>query len=190
MYELLILWILVRHPAHGYLIAKIINDIIGPFAKLSNGRMYPLLNKMQEQGLIEADTDDEAVEQESGRPVNRYRITEAGRHRFRELMLDTTSNPGDYQRFFFIKSAGLYLLEPEERLRLIEHYMFYCEAHIRHQRGEADDLRRHIQDESYYNVNLDTVIPTMEHRIEMWEHELAWAKGLRDKEALAQALQD
>ena len=42
MYELMILTFLMRGPMHGYLIANII-DISGPFAEVSNGRLYPLL---------------------------------------------------------------------------------------------------------------------------------------------------
>ena len=53
MYELIILSLLMRWNAHGYLIASIINDMIGPYAKVSNGRLYPLLAKLEEQGLIE-----------------------------------------------------------------------------------------------------------------------------------------
>jgi DNA-binding PadR family transcriptional regulator len=41
MYELIILSLLMRSPAHGYLIAKIINDMFGPYTKISNGRLYP-----------------------------------------------------------------------------------------------------------------------------------------------------
>ncbi len=37
LYELIILAQLMRQPAHGYLIAKIINDMIGPYAHVSNG---------------------------------------------------------------------------------------------------------------------------------------------------------
>lgn len=39
MYELLILGYMTRMPFHGYLMTKIINDMIGPFAKFSNGRV-------------------------------------------------------------------------------------------------------------------------------------------------------
>lgn len=40
MYELIILSLLMREPLHGYLIAKIINDMIGPIAKVSHGWLY------------------------------------------------------------------------------------------------------------------------------------------------------
>ena len=49
MYEFIILAQLMNGPAHGYLIAKIINDMIGPFARISYGRLYPLLAKLEEK---------------------------------------------------------------------------------------------------------------------------------------------
>ena len=59
MYELIILSLLMRWNAHGYLIASIINDMIGPYAKVSNGRLYPLLARLEEQGLIETNVETE-----------------------------------------------------------------------------------------------------------------------------------
>ena len=52
MYELIILSLLMRFPMHGYLIAKIANDLIGPWAKISVGSFYPLLSKLEQQGYI------------------------------------------------------------------------------------------------------------------------------------------
>src|SRR5271166_3200819 len=99
MYELVILGFLMRQPYHGYLIAKIINDMIGPFARLSNGRLYPLLAKLEEEGLIvkvpATTATDEPAEDAPDRQQRSYEITPAGRERFHDLMLDTTSSPGD-----------------------------------------------------------------------------------------------
>ena len=53
MYELIILSLLMRFSLNGYAIAKIANDIIGPWAKVSNGTLYPLLTKLEKAGLIE-----------------------------------------------------------------------------------------------------------------------------------------
>src|SRR5437588_2856189 len=125
MYELIILSHLMRYPAHGYLIAKIINDMIGPYARISNGRLYPLLSKMQAAGLIAVDTEA-AAEQQGDRQLRTYKITEAGRRRFHELMMDTTSNPGEYQKLFSHKASAFEFLKPVERLRLIDHYINYC----------------------------------------------------------------
>ena len=52
MYEFLVLAQLSRHPMHGYLIAKIIGDIIGPYRRLQWGALYPLLARLEREGLI------------------------------------------------------------------------------------------------------------------------------------------
>ena len=64
MYELIILSLLMHQPLHGYLIAKITNDMIGPWAKISNGTLYPLLTRLEKAGLIT--TSPEGSEQQRG----------------------------------------------------------------------------------------------------------------------------
>ena len=110
MYEMVILCFLTRAPMHGYLIAKIINDMIGPYARLSNGRLYPLLSKLEAEGLIVA--VDSGAETRADRRHRAYEITATGRKRFHQLMMDTTSNPGDYQRIFWYKLPFLEYLNP------------------------------------------------------------------------------
>ena len=80
MYEFIILAQLMHGPAHGYLIAKIINDIIGPYARLSPGRLYPLLAKLEQNGLI-APTSGGEGEHQGDRPMRIYKITDLGRMR-------------------------------------------------------------------------------------------------------------
>src|SRR5690242_16472107 len=100
MYELMILGQLMTHStAHGYLIARIINDCIGPYARVSNGRLYPLLTKLEQSGLIERYPEGDSRAQ-GDRQLRVYRITESGKQRFYELMRDTSGNPGEYQKIF------------------------------------------------------------------------------------------
>jgi len=183
MYELIILSQLMRHPAHGYLIARIINDMIGPYARISNGRLYPLLSKLEQSGLI-VPYDEGSAGRQGDRQLRPYKITEDGRRRFRELMMDTTSNPGDYQKLFLHKAPLLDLLKPSERLRLIDHYINYCQSHVLHIMGEADDL---IQEWPNWGPEWgpsqsEAVLNVMQHMIDQWQLELEWAKSLREEE--------
>src|SRR5262249_50557085 len=107
MYELIILSLLMRFPTHGYLIARIINELIGPYAKISNERLYLLLARLEAQGLIEVCEEAEKLQQRE-RHSRQYRITQAGRQRFYQVMRDTTSNPGEYQRIFQQKVGVLF----------------------------------------------------------------------------------
>src|SRR5947208_3650458 len=103
-YELIILGTLMVGPFHGYLIAKIVQNILGPYGKISAGRLYPLLTKLEEGGLIVVEPVSEQQEKQDQRrshvPSRRYRITENGRQRFHDLMMDTISYLGEYQKVF------------------------------------------------------------------------------------------
>lgn len=183
MYELIVLSLLMRWPAHGYLIAKIINDIIGPYAKMSNGRLYPLLSKLEKQGMIEVCIETERT-QTGERHLRRYRITEDGRERFHDLMLDTTSNPGEYQKLFLQKVSVLEFLKPTERLYLIDHYVNYCQAHVLHLTAQAKDLVREVNKKAFMSHSqLETTVNVMQHIADQWHLDLAWARNLREKEA-------
>ena len=183
MYELIVLSHLMRDSAHGYLIAKIINDMIGPYARISNGRLYPLLSKLEKSDLIAADTEA-IVEQQGDRQLRIYKITDAGKRRFHELMMDTTSNPGEYQKLFSLKASVLEFLKPLERLRLIDHYINYCQAHVLHLTAEADDLVREVSSHvpPWSPARLEAVLNVMQHMIDQWQLELDWTQKLREKE--------
>ncbi len=185
MYELIILLLLMRFPMHGYLIAHIINDMIGPYARISNGRLYPLLAKLEKDRLIEA--DDEGEQARGERNSRRYRITEEGRWRFHTLMMDTTSNPGEYQRIFTHKVAAFSFLKPAERLYLIDHYINYCQAHVLHLAVESEDMQeKNYQEYRHDSPALQAVLEVMKHIQDQWQLELAWAKRLRAEEVSRQ----
>ncbi len=199
MYEFIVLAQLMHGPAHGYLIAKIINDMIGPYARISYGRLYPLLAKLEQGGLIEAVSEgkDGQEAQQHDRNLRIFQITDAGRVRFLLLMNDTSSNPGDYAKLFAHKVTAFSFIRPGERLRLIDHYIAYCQAHVFHMQAEAVDLVRTVAEmdglhrESPHlargfpridNDSLDYIVSVMQQSIEQWEREIEWARGLREKE--------
>ncbi len=187
MYEFLILSQLMKNSAHGYLIASIINDIIGPYARISNGRLYPLLAKMEQAGLIAVRTEP-ASAPPGDRQLRVYEITEAGKKRYRVLMMDTTLNPGEYQKLFSLKVCDFALLTPVERLRLIDHYTHYCQAHIIHLTMQMEEVLQESSswwpemDPANKKAHVERVIRVMQHYIEEWQLEHDWAKSLREIE--------
>lgn len=205
MYEFIVLAQLLNGPAHGYLIAKIINDMIGPYARISYGRLYPLLAKLEQNGLIAIDREEHSTSQgmeQRDRQMRIYKITDAGQLRFRILMNDTGSNQGDYQRLFQYKVTAFSFITPAERLRLIDQYINYCQSHVFYQQNEAEDMMSHqgVVDDMVHAApglahgiphvtasTLSYILKTMEHSISQWQAELDWARSLREQElALAQ----
>jgi DNA-binding PadR family transcriptional regulator len=189
MYELIILSLLMRGPIHGYLIAKIINDIIGPVARVSHGWLYPRLSKLEQEGLIIAYVATNE-EHQSERQLHAYKITEAGRKRFHHLMMDTTSNPGEYSKFFWQKVCYLEYLHPAERLHLIDHYSNYCQTHILHLKAQAKNL---VEGEMQYHAlslaQIEATLHVLRRATSQWQVELEYTTSLREKE-MARVLAD
>jgi DNA-binding PadR family transcriptional regulator len=138
---------------------------------------------MEKSGLIKPYSEASAGQQ-SDRQLRTYEITEAGRKRFYELMMNTTSNPGEYQKIFLQKVSMLGFLKSSERLRLLDHYINYCQAHVLHITAEADDL---VKRSPYWGfewgpTRFKAVLEAMQHMLDQWQLELDWAKALREKE--------
>jgi DNA-binding PadR family transcriptional regulator len=181
MYELIILSLLMRWPLHGYMIAKITNDMIGPLARVSNGTLYPLLTKLERAGLIATHID--TGQQRGERQLRPFQITDLGRKRFHDLMMDITSNPGEYQKFFRYKVVHMGLLSLEERLHLIDHYINYCQAHTLHLHTEAQNLvQENAESQFMSTAQLEATLDTMRHMASQWQAELEWVLRLREKE--------
>src|SRR5215472_6275040 len=139
MYELLVLSLLMHWPLHAYRIAKIANEIIGPEEQISTGTLSSLLAKLERAGLI-GPAGQGTTPFPADRPSRVLAITTAGRERFLELMLDTSSHPGMYRRLFHVKALHLDLLPPESQLFLVEHYLAHCRQLLRAKAADARDL--------------------------------------------------
>lgn len=178
MYELIILGFLTRGPAHGYLMTKIINDMIGPFAQISHGRLYPLLAKLEASGGIVAATDDTVTHND--RRQHTFALTDVGRERFHIVMMNTTANPGDYRTVFWHKVPFMDCIRPDERLFLIDHYLHYCQAHIFHLAHEMDDLtRQNAQQHWLADEQLARTITVFHDFRANWQCEVEQARRLR-----------
>ena len=73
--NLLILKTLARGPAHGYAIARYIEDSTGDTVLIEEGSLYPALYRMERWGWLDAEWGPS----ELGRRAKLYRITPNGR---------------------------------------------------------------------------------------------------------------
>jgi len=71
----LILKTLARGPAHGYAIARFIEESTGEAVLVEDGSLYPALYRMEQWGWLDAEWGTS----ELGRRAKMYRITPAGR---------------------------------------------------------------------------------------------------------------
>lgn len=175
MYELIILSLLMRWQMHGYLIAKVTNDQIGPWAKLSSGTMYTILARLEAEGLIAhaVEPSPSARRRRGNSRARTFTITELGRRQFHQLMMDTSSNLGDYQRVFQLKYVYLDLLAPEERRLLMSHYVNYCLTTILHLQTEMANLAHELAEQPSPGY-LESVLEVLRHSTRQWEAERDW----------------
>jgi PadR family transcriptional regulator PadR len=78
--DLLILKALTLGPLHGYGVLLRIGQISRDRLQIQQGSLYPALYRLEHQGLIAA----EWGESENKRKAKYYRLTAAGRRRFKE----------------------------------------------------------------------------------------------------------
>jgi hypothetical protein len=110
-----------------------------------------------------------------------FMITEEGRKRFHQLMMDTSSNLGDYQKFFYHKLGFFDLLRPNERLLLMNHYINYCQTTILHMQTEMESLVHELANHPN-PAFLENVLRLMKHIEHNWQAEFEWIRGIREQE--------
>jgi DNA-binding PadR family transcriptional regulator len=174
MYELFILGQLSWSPRHGYLIAKVIGDMMGPFRRVQWGALYPVLARLEGEGLI--CTQGEVDIEGRGRKV--YAITDAGRMRLRDLLMNTERHLGDYDHLFLHKVMLFSGLAPEDRLYLTRHYAIYAQQNMEHLERERRDLEEHGLQYHLTPQNQENILTVLDHRINYWKNERAWAHSL------------
>lgn len=85
--ELVVLSVLSEEPLYGYAISKLVAARSDDRMRLPPGLLYPLLAKMEAQGLIASSWDevrsDRAEEGAGGRKRKWYRLTPKGQKRLR-----------------------------------------------------------------------------------------------------------
>jgi transcriptional regulator len=78
--EIMILQSLRLRPMHGYALVKHIKNVSDNLLQVEEGSLYPALQRMLREGLLESETGLSA----KGRPTRIYRLTDAGVRRLEQ----------------------------------------------------------------------------------------------------------
>jgi DNA-binding MarR family transcriptional regulator len=139
-----------------------------------------ILKKLEQTGLITT-SPQERDATKSDRHLRTFIITEEGRKRFHQVMMDTSSNLGDYQKFFHYKMGFLDLLRPDERLLLMNHYLNYCQITILYIQSEMDGLVHELASHPTPEF-LANLLRVMKHIVQQWQAEFDWMRSVREQE--------
>jgi DNA-binding PadR family transcriptional regulator len=141
MLDMAILGLLEERDLHGYEIRRQLRDHLGLLANVSFGSIYPALTRLEKAGAVVA-TEGPTTTTKASPPTGSlsgelavlrsrrhaggrgrrgkkvYRITDAGRQLFAELLADGSS--ADDARSFSLRLAFARHLAPQARLSLLE----------------------------------------------------------------------
>ena len=171
-YELFILGELIDQPMHGYLLREIIEMAIGPFRRMSWGALYPLLRRLEADGLIEQVPDTEAS---GDRPRKIYGITEAGRERFLYLLLRPAEQEADYIDAFNMRMVNFDHLTPLQQREIVAAYRSYLQFALAH----LTKARQFVVAETHIAAAEKTwILRCQDHRIHLVAADLEWINAL------------
>lgn len=143
VYELFVLGELVVQPTYGYQLHEQANRILGPLRSLSWGILYPLMRRLEREGLATSTVErrrEGFPALERGQPRRIYSITEAGRQRFLAFMLNADAYSRDTPELFLIKLAKLHCLPPAHHIKILQwyrHYVSDLDAYYQERRQEV-----------------------------------------------------
>ncbi len=167
--DILILRNLVARPAHGYEIKKSVERIMGSAFAVNNNVLYPALRRLEQMGAVEK----EVVRQEGKPDRHVYRATELGREVLEELVREFPPEVARNDAEFQVRVAFFGLLEPEERLKILDTRRAFLEELLAHLRA--------VGPRAEGSADAACAAKVVEFQRSAVEHELAWISGLANE---------
>ncbi|HYE52735.1 MAG TPA: PadR family transcriptional regulator [Azospirillaceae bacterium] len=167
--DLIILGVLHRGDFHPYEIRRRIQaGMVDRLMELDTGTLYYAVKQLAKDGCIEV-RGEERVARGGSRTI--YGLTDRGRARFRELMLERFADPGHPKHPYYPALLFLGLVELDGFAELIQ--------------ARIDACRTGLAALRMLGAHLEGVLGTgnryiLEHAIEHGEVEARWLERLRD----------
>ncbi len=114
--DLLILVAIREHPRHGYEIKKVLEQSMQGAFPLVNSVLYPALRRLEEMGALQR----EVVHQEGKPDRHIYTRTDRSEEILHSLLCDFPAEVASNDTEFRVRTAFFDLLEPEERITILE----------------------------------------------------------------------
>ncbi len=136
MFELFILGELSDGPSHGYLLHRILSQVLGPLRPVSWGTLYGVLRQLEDDGAI---VEVQSTSPSEGRPRKVYSITDRGRERFLRLMARPLEHDASIEDLFRIKVSKFHLIDRDQRRAILTQYQTFLELLV-----DGSDLNREM----------------------------------------------
>lgn len=156
MLELATLGLLQKERLHGYKLKQQLEQFISGCISVNYGAIYPLLKRLEKQGFLTLSLD----EGENGGKRKIYAITEKGRARFLEKMLEHPAESWANARSrFMIKFVFFSHLYSQQRIDLMEQRLAVCRMRLQERNCTPKP------DDPYVAVACDRYIDTIKDEI-------------------------
>ncbi|PWF99653.1 PadR family transcriptional regulator [Levilactobacillus bambusae] len=117
MYEIVILGELLENNKSGYKLGLILNNILGPGRKISNGTLHPLLVRLGKEGDLTWQVDPKST-----RGKKNAQITPQGAEHFQALMREPVPENARRDETYRFKIAELRQVDPEVQLQILQDF--------------------------------------------------------------------
>jgi DNA-binding PadR family transcriptional regulator len=169
LYELFVLGELMDRPMHGYMLSEILTHSLGPLRSVSYGTLYPMMRRMELDGLIAPYTSD--VEDDSLRKKKQYTITAKGRADFLHRMLQPLPTSSEALALFHFKLVNLHHLK-ETDIRTI--WLDYQRHLLERIREYGDNIERIQQHEHLSTIEQQDILRAIDHTLHLLQSDLVW----------------
>jgi DNA-binding PadR family transcriptional regulator len=137
MFDILLLALLDHEPSHGYQLKQRAERVFGRDV-LNNNTLYPLLRRFQEAGAVTV-----RVGPQEGKPARHvYEITSIGQELLHDLLVDFPESVAASGQEFLTRVSFFGLLNPQERLAILDARERALQAQLDRATGSADSARR------------------------------------------------
>ncbi|MBD0384045.1 PadR family transcriptional regulator [Paenibacillus sedimenti] len=167
MYDLFVLGELMSEDKHGYILQERLQYAVGPTRKISPGTLYPLLSRFVESGWITLQFEEK---KEGGRSRKLYGLTEHGRERFQELMVNPVEHNTDTELTFQFQITYFQYVTKDVQLMCLDQYLGYLHNNLKY----VNSLSEMIAKKKINEKQLFQVLRMLDHRKHVLLADVGW----------------
>ncbi|MBV0930469.1 PadR family transcriptional regulator [Lentilactobacillus sp. IMAU92037] len=176
MYELLILGMLTSRDMSGYKLRGILESSLVPCREISNGVMYPLLQKLAAHDYIEF-----KVIEKNHRNKKLAHLTDLGAKRFTELMAEPVAQDAKRESIFRFKFRGMAGVDPATQLRIFNEYANSVQADLQAYQTVHDHLHTLMDSDPDNRDHLRWAIRSLNLSISICQAKQRWVEKCRQE---------
>lgn len=171
MYELLVLSILLTRNESGYRLRKIMEDSFMVERRVSNGVLYPLLQRLSDQDYVQIQLMDNHARKEKI-----ISITERGRERVHELLEEPIKKDMNYEETLHLKLTLIDISSLSYQAFFYKEYIHYFEEVQQKKRTLREHLLEKYQGAPNTALILQSALSSIDLDIQIAETRIQFAK--------------